>query len=152
MPFNVRRMSSAVYPAGKSTSHFTSALPSARRVTRTLHGGHPLLQQAAHLRRIALRLAQFQDNGARTLGLDQGDERWRITWKRTISTVATPPVTYSPAPTAMPTPTVAHRPAAVVTPLTVRPWVKMTPTPKKPMAVTTPAATREASREIPPGR
>ena len=24
-----------------------------------LHGGHPLLQQAAHLRRIALRLAQF---------------------------------------------------------------------------------------------
>ena len=82
--------------------------------------------------------------------LTRGDERWRITWKRTISTVATPPVTYSPAPTAMPTPTVAHRPAAVVTPLTVRPWVKMTPTPKKPMAVTTPAATREASREIPP--
>ena len=37
-----------------------------------LHGGHPLLQQAAHLRRIALRLAQFQDDGARTLGLDQG--------------------------------------------------------------------------------
>ena len=26
----------------------------------------------------------------------------------------------------------------------------MTPTPKKPMAVTPPAATREASREIPP--
>ena len=39
----------------------------------------------------------------------------------------------------------------MVTPLTVRPWVKMTPTPKKPMAVTTPAATREGSREIPPG-
>ena len=53
---------------------------------------------------------------------------------------------YMPPPIATPMPTVAQRPADVVRPLTVSFLVKITPAPRKPMAVTIPAAIREGSR------
>ncbi len=68
---------------------------------------------------------------------------------RIISIVTDMPVIYIPAPMVIPIPTVPHKPAAVVTPMVFSFFMKMTPAPKKPMAETTEAATREASISIP---
>ena len=59
--------------------------------------------------------------------------------------VDTAPRIYIPAPMDIPTPTVAHIPAEVVIPFTLLFRKIMMPEPIKPMAVTTPAATREGS-------
>ena len=55
------------------------------------------------------------------------------------------PIKYCPPPTDIPTPTVAQMPAAVVSPLTLWLCTKIIPAPRKPMAVTTPAAILDGS-------
>ena len=59
------------------------------------------------------------------------------------------PVTYIPAPIAIPIPTVAHSPAEVVSPTVFSFLTNMAPAPRKPIAVTTPATILDASSDIP---
>ena len=70
---------------------------------------------------------------------------WNRSWNRRMSRVEAALKIYMPAPNAMPMPTVAQIPAAVVMPITFIWRVKMTPAPRKPTAVTTPAAIREGA-------
>ena len=62
-----------------------------------------------------------------------------------ITAVPTAPMTYSPAPAAMPTADVAHRLAAVVSPRITMPSLRIAPAPRKPMPETIWAAMRVGS-------
>ena len=62
------------------------------------------------------------------------------------------PITYIPAPTVRPTTAENQSTAAVVSPRTVLPFLKMTPAPRKPIPLTTWAARRAGSEVREPSR